>query len=171
MELATVIDLRRSVRQYADREVPDDPVNKILHAGHMAPSAGNLQGRDFIIVRDRSMRESICEAALNQSFIIEAPVCIVVCANRTRSSSRYGKRGELYSIQDSSASVMNMMLMAHSLGLGTCWVGAFNEKAVSELLGIPDGVRPVAILPVGYPDEKPQAPPRLSEKIEHKERW
>ena len=171
MEVAEAIDLRRSIRRYQDKDVPDGMVKAILRAGHMAPSAGNLQGRDFIIVRDRGMRELICKAALGQSFILEAPVCIVVCANIGRSSAKYGKRGELYAVQDASAAAMNMMLMALDLGLGTCWVGAFDEQAVSRLLGIPQGVRPVMLMPLGFPDESPYAPPRLGEKLEHQEKW
>jgi nitroreductase len=95
----------------------------------------------------------------------------VVCANIGRSSAKYGKRGELYAVQDASAAAMNMMLMALDLGLGTCWVGAFDEQAVSRLLGIPQGVRPVMLMPLGFPDESPNAPPRLGEKLEHQEKW
>jgi nitroreductase len=171
MEVADAIELRRSIRRYQDREVPDGMLKAILRAGQMAPSAGNMQGRDFIIVKDRGTRDLICRAALGQEFIVEAPVCIVVCANVARSSSRYGKRGELYAVQDSAASAMNMMLMARDLGLGTCWVGAFNEQAVSQLLSIPQGVRPVAIIPIGHPDESPDVPPRMGEKIEHWGKW
>jgi hypothetical protein len=171
MEVADAIELRRSVRRYQDREVPEGMLKAILRAGHMAPSAGNMQGRDFIVVRDWNMRESISRAALGQRFITEAPVCIVVCANVPRSSSRYGKRGELYAVQDSAASTMNMILMARDLGLGTCWVGAFNESAVSQLLDMPAGVRPVALVTIGYPGESPDVPPRMGEKIEHWGKW
>ncbi len=146
-------------------------INSILHAGHMAPSAGNLQGRDFIIVKDSVMKDMLCSAALNQAFIRQAPVCIVVCANILRTATRYGKRAELYAVQDSAASVMNMMLLAQDLGLGTCWVGAFNEHVVAELLNIPQGVRPVALLPIGYPDESPEVRPRMWKSIEHQEKW
>lgn len=171
MEVADAIESRRSVRSYNDSEVSDGMLNSILHAGHMAPSAGNLQGRDFIIVKDSATRDMLCRAALNQAFIRQAPVCIVVCANFSRSATRYGKRAELYAVQDSAASVMNMMLMAQDLGLGTCWVGAFNEQAVSELLSIPQGVRPVALLLIGYTDESPMVPPRLGKSIEHQGKW
>jgi nitroreductase len=171
MEVADAIESRRSIRRYREKEVPEGMLKAILRAGQMAPSAGNMQGRDFMIVKDRDTREMISHAALGQRFLAEAPVCVVVCANVARSSSRYGKRGELYAVQDSAASAMNMMLMAQDLGLGTCWVGAFNEKALSELLDIPQGVRPVALIPVGYPDESPDVPPRMGEKIEHWGKW
>ncbi len=171
MEVAEAIDMRRSVRRYLDKEIPEGMLKEVIWAGHMAPSAGNMQGRDLIIIKDRGMREMLSQAALGQRFVAEAPICIVVCANAARSSSRYGKRGELYAVQDAAASAMSMMLMAQDLGLGTCWVGAFNEAAVSQLLNIPPGVRPVALLPIGYPDEAPEAPPRMGEKIEHWDRW
>jgi len=171
MEVADAIESRRSIRRYADKDIPEGMLKAILRAGQMAPSAGNMQGRDFIIVKERGTRELICRAALGQEFIVEAPACIVVCANIARSSSRYGKRGELYAVQDSAASAMNMMLMAQDLGLGTCWVGAFNEPAVSELLNIPLGVRPVALIPIGYTDESPEVPPRMGESIEHWGKW
>jgi hypothetical protein len=171
MEVADAIELRRSVRSYRAEDVPGGMIEAILHAGQMAPSAGNLQGREFIVVRDSGTRGLLSDAALKQRFILEAPVCIVVCANFTRTASRYGKRAELYAVQDSAASVMNMMLLALDLGLGTCWVGAFDEKAVSELLNIPSGVRPVALLPVGYPDDSPMIPQRLGNSIEHMEKW
>jgi SagB-type dehydrogenase family enzyme len=146
-------------------------IGTILHAGHMAPSAGNLQGREFIVIKDSATRGLLSDSALKQQFIKEAPVCIVVCANFTRTASRYGKRAELYAIQDSAASVMNMMLVAQDLGLGTCWVGAFDEKAVVQILNIPSGVRPVSLLPIGYPDESPLVPPRLGKNIEHWGKW
>lgn len=171
MDVREAIKGRRSIRRYTPQEVPDAALREVLDAGHMAPSAGNMQGRDFIIVKDPEIKSAICAAALGQTFIEEAPVCIVVCANFKRSKRRYGQRSSLYAIQDADIATTNMMLMAHSLGLGTCWVGAFDENAVSKILGIPADVRPVAILPLGYPYETNEAPPRLGEKIEHKERW
>lgn len=171
MELSAVIDSRRSIRKYKDKEVTDEQIRKILHAGQMAPSAGNLQGREFIIIKDASTRAKISHAAMNQQFIADAPICIVVCANFTRSRSWYGRRGEMYAYQDSAASVMNMMLMATDLGLGTCWVGAFSDELIVELFQLPEGVVPVAILPVGYPDESPEAPARYWDRIEHWGKW
>ncbi|MGA9141624.1 MAG: nitroreductase family protein [Methanocella sp.] len=170
-DVSTAIDGRRSVRSYRSEHVPDEAVAKILHAAHMAPSAGNLQGREFIVVRDPGTKSMISDAALRQRFIEEAPVCIVVCTNLPRTKRKYGKRAELYVVQYTSASMMNMMLQACELGLGTCWVGAFDEHAVAEALGIPGDIRPVVILPIGVPDESPQAPPRLGKEIEHFEHW
>jgi nitroreductase len=101
----------------------------------------------------------LAEAAYGQYFIAEAPVVIVVCTNIRKSSSRYGVRGEtLYSIQDAAAATQNILLSIHALGLGACWIGAFSEEKVSLIFNIPKYVRPVAILPIGYPKEKPSPP-------------
>ena len=170
-EVSDAITGRRSIRSYRNDQLTEDQIGKILLAGQMAPSAGNLQGREFIVVKDAETRHRLSDAALRQRFIDEAPVCIVVCTNLPRTKQRYGKRAELYVVQDTSASVMNMMLQATDLGLGTCWVGAFDEDEVAKILGVPEGIRPVAILPVGVPDEVPEAPPRLDKKIEHYEHW
>jgi nitroreductase len=171
VEVSKAISSRRSVRRFSNRAVSDDVLKEVLQAGHMAPSAGNLQARDFIILRDNSVKELLCMAALNQYFMMGASAIIVVCASVGRSAARYGKRGELYAVQDSAAATMNMMLKAQDLGLGTCWVGAFNEQAVIQLLELPSGVRPVALIPIGYPDESPEAPPRMGEATEHWGKW
>jgi hypothetical protein len=171
MEVSEAIKARRSIRLYKPDKVSSELIKMVLFAGHMAPSAGNLQGREFVVITDKKTKDALCSAALGQEFISEAPACIVVCANIFRSARKYGKRAELYAVQDASISMMIMMLMAHDLGLGTCWVGAFSEQEVIKILGLPDGVRPVGIMPLGYPDEKPEAPPRLGEKIEHWGSW
>lgn len=171
MEVADAIERRRSIRRYRNEEIPEGMLHEVLRAGHLAPSAGNLQARDFIVVTDNAVRELLAMAALNQYFIMGAPVCLVVCANIGRSSARYGRRGELYAVQDASAAIMSMMLMAEGLGLGTCWIGAFNEAAVVQMFGLPSGVRPVAIVPVGYPDEAPAMPPRMGKAAEHWGKW
>lgn len=165
------IENRRSIRKFKKRGISKSDIEILLHSAQMAPSAGNLQAREFIIVSLEEGKKDLARAALNQEFIREAPVVIVICANMTRSEPRYRTRSALYAIQDATASVMNILLAAHSLDLGACWVGAFDERRVSSLLNLPEHVRPIALVPVGYPDETPMAPPRLSEKIEHWEKW
>ena len=170
-ECLEAIENRRSIRRFKEKEISKSDIKMLLHSAQMAPSAGNLQAREFIIVASEEGRKNLARAALNQEFIKEAPIVIVVCTNMTRSEPRYRARSTLYAIQDSTASVMNILLAAHSLGLGTCWVGAFDEREVSSLLNLPEHVRPIALVPVGYPDEAPMAPPRLCEKIEYWEKW
>ena len=172
MECMEAIKGRRSVRKFKEDAIEEKVITELLEAAQMAPSAGNLQARDFVVVMNRTLKQKLKEAALNQSFIEEAPVVIVVVANIERSSRVYKVRGELYAIQDATAAVMNLLLAAHSKGLGTCWVGAFEEYIVHNLLGLPDNTKPVAIIPVGYPDEKPVAPPKIGlNKITHQESW
>lgn len=156
MDVAEAIKGRRSIRAFKSKEVSQETVEKIVDAALRAPSAGNIQPWEFIIIRESEIKRRIAEAALNQTFIEEAPVVIVVCANENRSSQGYGIRGKsLYCIQDTAAAIQNLHLVAYSLGLGTCWIGAFREEEAREILKIPHGVRPVAIVPVGYPAESP----------------
>jgi nitroreductase len=161
MDVFKAIKDRRSIRAFTNKPVSDEDVKIILEAARHAPSAGNLQPWEFIIVRDAEIKKGLAQAALNQTFIEEASVVIVVCANKSRSSRRYGGRGStLYCIQDTAAAIQNLHIAAHALGLGTCWVGAFNETEARKLLNTPLNVRPVAIIPVGYPAEKPKPRPR-----------
>ncbi len=161
MEFVDVLASRRSVRSYSDREVSDEAVSFILEAANSAPSAGDLQAYEIVVVRDKSVRAKLARAALGQWFIAEAPVDLVFLANPERSRVRYGRRGEvLYCIQDATIAATFAMLAATSLGLGTCWVGAFSDEAVLEAVGAKRPLIPVAIISVGYPAEKPSATPR-----------
>jgi nitroreductase len=167
-----VIFNRVSIRKFEDKEISENDLIEVLRAGNAAPSAGNLQARDFVIVRDKKMKEEIAKAALNQMFIAQAPVVIVVCANYPRSMRVYGDRGRLYAEQDATAAVENILIAACTLGLGCVWVGAFHEEIVSHLLGIPDYARPIAIIPIGYPAEKPERRRRYPiEELIHWEKW
>ena len=173
MDVFETIKGRRSIRAYRDIEVPQEIVEKLIEAARWAPSAGNIQPWEFIIVRNPETKRRLAEAALGQSFIEEAPVVIVVCADEERSARGYGTRGRtLYCIQDTAAAIQNIHLAACALGLGTCWVGAFKEDEARKILNIPGGVRPVAIIPVGYPAESPSPRSRRPLKeIIHYERF
>ena len=163
---------RVSIRRFKSDPVPDDVIKLILKAGNSAPSAGNLQARDFIVVKDENTKLKLAKAALRQMFIAEAPVVIVVCANYPRSMRIYGERGKLYAEQDATAAIENILLAVHMLGLGAVWVGAFDETEVSNILEIPSHARPMAIIPIGYPAEKPERRPRYPiEYLTHWERW
>ena len=162
MEILEAIRGRRSVRNFQKKDIPQKIVEKLIDALIWAPSAGNLQARKFFFLQDAKLKEDIACAALNQDFIAEAPLVIVGCTD-SRISGRYGERGEyLYSIQDVAASIMGMMLVAHENELGTVWVGAFREEGIFDLLNLPKNLRPVAIVPVGYPAKIPSPPPRVS---------
>jgi len=170
LELFEAIKARRSIRAFTGEEVSEEIVRKLIDAARWAPSAGNIQPWEFVVVRKLEVKRMLAEAALNQTFIEEAPVVIVVCADQNRSGRGYGSRGaNLYCLQDTAAATQNLLLAATALGLGACWVGAFYEEKVSKALKIPSGVRPVAIVPVGYPAEKASPRPRrpLSEIIHY----
>ncbi len=173
MDIFDAIKTRRSIRAYKSDDVSENDLEIILKAAICAPSAGNLQPWEFVIIRDNKKKRNLSQAAWGQEFIAEAPVVIVVGADIERTSSRYGKRGELlYCIQDTAAAIMNLMLAAHALGYGTCWVGAFADDKVSKIVGFPRHVRPVAIIPLGVPAEKPGMPPRLSlSEVVHIEKY
>ncbi|MCD6403087.1 MAG: nitroreductase family protein [Candidatus Aenigmarchaeota archaeon] len=162
MDVLECIKTRRSIRLYQKRDVPNHLIGLILDAATRAPSAGNLQPWEFIVVRDPERKEMLWRASLKQDHVKHAPVVIVVCANVKKVAARYGKRGErLYAIQDTAAAIQNMMLAAHAIGLGTCWVGAFDEEEVKVACSIPEHIRPVALITVGYPAEKSSEPPRV----------
>lgn len=159
MDLLEAIKGRRSIRAFKNEEVSVEDVKRLVDAARWAPSAGNMQPWEFIVVRKPEIKKALVEAALGQDFIKEASVVIIVCANENSSSERYGVRGKsLYCIQDTAAALQNMHLTAYSLGLGTCWIGAFNEEEATRILKIPQGIRPVAIVPVGYPTETARLP-------------
>ena len=161
MELFEALYKRKCHRKYAKKDVEDSKIEELIKAAAQAPSAGNLQPWDFIITRKKELKEKIKAVARNQSFIVEAPVLITVCANGKASSKVYGKRGEeLYCIQDTAAAMQNILLTVHALGLGACWVGEFDEEKVRKILNIPEFIRPVAILTIGYPLGDVEKPPR-----------
>ena len=153
MDFWQVIEERRSVRDFDPRcDVPPDVVERILAAAIRAPSAGNCQPLHFVVVRNKQTKDVLTEAAYGQWFIADAPVVIVVCVDPGRSTWRYGDRGaRLYCLQDTAAATEHILLAVTALGLGACWVGAFDEKAASQALGLPANLRPVAIVPIGYP--------------------
>lgn len=161
MDVFEAMEKRHSVRSFdAAREVPDELVSRLLGCACLAPSAGNVQPWRFFVVREARLKEGLAAAALGQGFVARAPVVIVVCADLEPHAASYGRRGvELYSIQDTAAAVENMLLAATALGMGACWVGAFREEEVARLLGLPKHLRPLALVPVGYP-ARPGSQPR-----------
>ncbi len=164
MIILDIIKTRRSVREFKDQEIPESVIDVLIEAVRWAPSAGNLQSRKFYFVFNEAIRNKLAQAGLRHdfvSFIARAPLVVVGCAD-LRIASRYGERGaQLYCIQDTAASVQNLLLAAQDLGLGTCWVGAFKEELVKEILSLPDYLRPVVLIPVGYPAKIPKTPDRL----------
>jgi nitroreductase len=154
MELREAIKGRRSIRSYQDRAVEQEKLLRVLEAGRMAPSARNMQDWRFIVIRDPALRRKLSEAAKNQEFVGQAPVVIVACGT----SDYVMTCGQLTYPIDVSIAVDHMTLAAVEEGLGTCWIGAFYEDKVKEILGIPQSIRVVALLPLGYPAQPPYKP-------------
>jgi len=169
MDVMTAIKTRRSIRSYKDREIEEDKLEKVLEAGRLAPSASNRQQWKFIVVRDKDTRQKLAVAARNQKFVGEAPCVIVACATETEHVMPCGQLS--YPI-DVAIAIDHMTLTAVEEGLGTCWVGAFDEEEVKKLLGIPEKLRIVELLPIGYPDYVPSETPRkMYEEIVAFDKW
>jgi nitroreductase len=163
MDYFELIQKRHSVREYQSKLVEKELVEQILNAACCAPSAGNLQAYEIYVIEDEARRKALVAAARDQEFLRVAPLVLVFCAHPARSEWKYHQRGvDLYAVQDASIACTFAMLAAANLGLGSVWVGAFNDEAVMQILGNPEGLRPVAILPIGYPAVEPAGRPRRS---------
>jgi len=153
---------RCSVRKFEKTPVDDKLIGVLLFMASQSPSAGNVQEWEFFVVKDEDLKKKIAEAALHQTFIADAPAVIVICANLEKISLKYGKRGEiLYAIQDTANAAMGVLLAAQGLGLASCWIGSFDEERVKDILETPPHLRPLVILPVGYPAEQPKVKNRI----------
>lgn len=142
MEVMEAIRTRRSIRCYKSDPIPEEALAAVLEAARIAPSAGNRQEYKFMLVKDESLRKALVPICRNQAFVGQAPLVIVGCA--TNPSRRY-------SFVDVAIAMDHMTLVAQAHGLGTCWIGAFDEDKVKELLGIPEDVSVVCLLPIGVP--------------------
>ena len=171
MDLASLIRTRRSIRAFRSDPIPEALLRELVELANWAPSAGNLQARDFIVVRDVKTRRALAHAA-DQVELAQAAAVLVVCTNAER-VAKYGARGrELFSIQDAAAATENFLLAAHERGLGAVWMGSFDEETVRSLLGLPRHVRPVTLVGLGWPAEKPATPERLPlDEVLHWEHW
>lgn len=162
MEVFHAVHTRRSIRKYQSVPVEFEKVGRIVEAAFQTPTAGNIQDLRFVIVQDDAKRAKIAEACLQQYWMEQAPVHIILCIDIKRGKQFYGIRGErLYAIQHAGAAAQTMLLAAHAYGLGACWVGGFDEAAIKSICGIPDYARPQAIITIGYADEKPPRPPKF----------
>jgi nitroreductase len=149
MEYQDLIRKRRSIRKYRPDPVADADLKTVLEAARLAPSWANKQCWKYVIVTDQSTREKL--AGESRKWISEAPVIIAACADPAAS----GRKPDMdYYTLDIGISMEHLVLAATDLGLGTCWIGAFDEKQAKEALGVPEGIRVVAFTPLGYPAEK-----------------
>lgn len=145
-----LIEKRKSIRSYKPQHVEEEKLNYILQAFRKAPSAKNLQPWKLIIVKNKKKISDLSIACNNQTFLSEAPILIVACAKEDEAYGVMGGYMNSYPV-DIALALEHLILAATEKGLGTCWIGAFKEKLVKDLLDVPDNVRVVAITPVGYP--------------------
>lgn len=183
MDVLEAINTRRSIRKYQDRPVEEEKLRTVLEAARMAPSWSNLQCWRFVVVRDPTTRATLSDLSFVESFfsaygfkknpaqkaIAEAPAVIVACADPARSGTMGDQH---YYLADLGIAAQNLMLAAHDAGLGTVFVGVFDEEKVRALLGIPADIRVVGLFPLGYPLEEKSGPPRKPlEEIVFEGRW
>ena len=169
MDFFDVIKARRSVRHYTPAAVDPALVDQVIEAGILAPSAGNRQPWEFVVIEhDAALKQAVVDTTFrgnswthgqSQDWLLEAPVLLVVCADVVRSVSRYGwQQSQKLIVEDIAAAVENMLLAATALGLSSCWIGGFDAVALSACLGLPELVAPIAILPLGYGAQAPTSP-------------
>jgi len=153
VDTVTAIMNRRSVRKYMSRAIPEDDLRTILEAGRQAPSAANRQPWHFVVVREDGQRRRLAEACSGQMWLADAGAIIAGIGKPDVNEKWYPV--------DVAIALQNMIVTATALGYGTCWIGAFEEAKVKEVLGLPEGMRVVALTPVGAPDDKPDRRPRM----------
>lgn len=163
MDLTVAIEKRRSIRRFLDKPVEIATIGGILEVAKEAPSSGNIQNWRFVIVTDEKIKAEIADACLKQTWINTAPALIVVCCEASATKS-YGKKSNLFNIQNTAIITTLIMLKATEVGLGTCWIGSFDENAVKRILRLPANFEVHAVLPIGYPhpDEKYHSHSRTS---------
>ncbi len=169
MDFLELAHKRSSIRGYKPDAVSDDLLSKVLEAGRMAPSATNRQPWHFIVARDRQSKE-LLHQAYNRDWFQTAPVIIVICVELNNAWHRAD--GVNYALVDGAIAMDHITLCAADLGLGTCWVGAFDPEILRRNLALPEGIEPVAMTPLGYPDAEPRPKQRKpAEEVIHWDKW
>jgi nitroreductase len=173
MDFETVVKRRRMCREFLNRDVPQEKIDRILDLASRYPSAGHTEPQEFIVVRDQRVKHDLAHAALDQMFVAQAPLLIVVVSDVRRSARRYGERGvRFFSIIDGAFVAMLILLAVVEEGLGACFVGSFYDEEVQEVLSLPQEIRPIGIIPIGYCAEGPRKFRRRSrEQIVHRDRY
>lgn len=154
MDFYEVLRTRRSIRKFTEEAIPQAVLERVMLAAGMAPSGSNRQNWKYIIVSDPELREKVGRICLNQKFISEAPLTVIVCGrDMSDAYNRGGYMEELGMIVDASITFTHFIMAARAEGLGTCWIGLFDNEQLKNLFGIPDGWDVVALSPLGYPSK------------------
>lgn len=156
MTFFDLIQARRSVRLFTEEPVSESQLRAILEAATRGPSAGNLQAYRIFAVTDPAVRQALALAAYAQHYVSHAPLVLLFCADPERSRQKYSQRGaDLFALQDATIACTYAQLAATALGLGSVWIGSFDEIELSLALDLPEKLIPVALLPIGHPREEP----------------
>jgi nitroreductase len=169
MDCLEAIMTRRSIRRFTDQPVEDEVVDRLLRAAMAAPSAGNQQAWRFVVVRDRDVLHRLADASPYASVLPTAPLAFVVCAEPAV------QKHAGFWVQDCSAAAENLLLAAHALGLGAVWLGYYpvleRVQGATDALGLPEGILPMSVVPVGWPKEQPPPVDRYDATYVHRDRW
>ena len=157
MEFDEVIKKRQSIRHFKSKKPDWRDIVEAINSARQAPAAGNLHCIKFILVDDKKKINKLAEAS-QQDFVAEANYVIVVCSDLSQVVRSYDERGEVYARQQAGAAIENFLLKITDVGLSSCWVGAFVDEQVRNILAIPDNINVDAILPVGYSMDKSKQP-------------
>lgn len=147
MDIFEVIKTRRSIRSYLPREVEKEKLDQVLDAARLAPSGANRQAWKFIVVKDPKVRKNLAGITRGQDFVADAPVVIAAVATDPKVTTGSGEPAHRI---DMAIAVDHITLMAHALGLGTCWIGAFDQRGAEKILGVPKSAEVVVLLTLGY---------------------
>lgn len=171
MQFSDLIRQRYSVRAYRPDPVPDDLLVQVLEAGRLAPTAANKQPFRIIVIHTKG-REAELGRIYHREWFAQAPLILCVCTVRAEAWQRAMYDGKSHADVDATIVMDHMVLAAADLGLGTCWIAAFDPAAAREILGLPEGVEPVLFTPLGYPADQPRVKERkpLADLVRY-ERW
>lgn len=157
MNVDKVIKERRSIRNFKKKSVSWEKINEIMESCIYAPCAGGIQNWKLVVLKNKGQLDAIC---FNQEAVVKSDFLVVVCSDDADLKRHYKDRWDIFSIQNTSSGIQNMLLKAASMKIGSCWIGVYKEEDLRELLRIPDEIEIHAVLAFGYSDEKPEIPLR-----------
>ncbi len=157
MDFFDTLQKRQSIRKYTSKPIEPEKLQAILEAVKRAPSAGNFQAYEVFVVRDADKITRLANATFDQKFVAEAPVVLVFCANPARCEYQ---PPDYFALEDTVIATTFATLAVTAVGLSACWIGAFLPERISEAMGLRTGLKPIALLPIGYADETPERTPR-----------
>jgi nitroreductase len=166
MDFSNLIYARQSIRAYESRPVEAEKLQAIIEAANRAPSAGNFQAFEIYVVTDPKQRETLGGSTFGQDFVQKAPLSLIFCMNPAR--CQY-ESPDIFAMQDAAIACTFAMLKVTELGLGACWIGAFNPEKLAQSLALPESHKPMAVLAIGYPAENPERTTRRNlEELVHR---